>query len=39
MLLKIRIVYIILDLGLNFGVAPSFRLKEKALKKLSECSG
>ena len=30
MLLKIRLIYIILDLGLNFGIAPSFRLREKA---------
>ena len=30
MLLKIRLIYIILDLRHNFSIAPSFRLREKA---------
>ncbi len=30
MLLKIRMTYIISYLVLNFGIAPSFRLREKA---------
>ena len=34
MLLKVGIIYIISDLGLNFCIAPSFRLREKALRKL-----
>ena len=33
-LLRIRLIYIMLDLGINFGIAPSFRLREKALRKL-----